>query len=522
MVKYFFSTEYANVKEDLFKGTKIWNDEIMMEIQGTYPVISMNFGRYKSQDVNSILNSIKQEIADATISFRQVLLQNADKLNEDEINFIKSINYEMNDDIAFKAIYKICMLFARIYNKKLIILLDEYDSPMIKFWVNRDDAGWEKLISFLKRFFCSTFKENDFLQRALITGITRICKESIFSGFNNLQVITTSSYSYSTIFGFTYDEVQESLDDYGLNFWEDQINQWYDGYCFGSTTQIFNPWSITKFLYELKEPDCYWLNTSDNSLIEDLIRKCSPSLSSPLIDLLQNHEIYISMQEDISFNDIYSRELEAIISLFVASGYISIIGKVKRDNISFSILKIPNFEIQQIFKKIITTWFEKSNSYSDFINSFIQCDLESLNKNLNQILLDCIGTFDSVECFFHGLCLGMLIELRDRFDVLSNRQSGKGRPDIIFIPKDTTKDNKGYIIEFKYQNKQQNCKKETKTVLLELVQDALQQIEDKHYDQDLIKRGIEQNNIVKYAMVFYDLECLVAIQGINQDAINDN
>ncbi|KAK8839911.1 hypothetical protein M9Y10_031625 [Tritrichomonas musculus] len=270
MVKYFFSTEYANEKEDLFKGTKIWNDEKMMKIQGTYPVISMTFGKCKSQDVNSILKAIKQEIFDSTISFKQVLLQNADKLDENEINFINSINYEMSDDIAFNAINKICMLFAKVYNKNVIILLDEYDAPMIKFWVNRDDAGWKKLITFLRSFFCSTFKENDFLQRALITGITRICKESIFSGFNNLQVVTTSSYPYSTIFGFTYNEVQEALKKYGLDFWKDIIKQWYDGYCFGSTTQIFNPWSITEFLFELKEPDCYWLNTSDNSLIEDL------------------------------------------------------------------------------------------------------------------------------------------------------------------------------------------------------------------------------------------------------------
>ena len=516
MVKYFFSTEYANEKDDIFKGTKIWFDEKMMKIQGTFPVISMSFGKCKFQDVNSIVNSIKQEIVDATRSFKQVLLQDADKLDDNEINFIKSINYEMNDEVAFNAINKICMFINRVYNKNVIILLDEYDSPILNFLENRDDIGLTKVKAFLMNFFCSTFKENEFLQRALIVGITQISNESIFSGFNNMQVIKTSSYQYSTTFGFTLLEVQEALKKYGLGLWKELIITWYDGYCFGSTTQIFNPWSITKFLYELREPECYWLKTSDNSLVEDFVRQCSSSLSSLLIDLLQNHEVYISIQEVISLNEIYARKPEAIISLLVASGYISITGKVMRDNISFSMLKIPNFEIEQLFNRIITTWFEKSYSYSDFINDFIQCDLKSLNINLNQILLDCIGTFDSVECFFHGLCLNMVIELRDRFDILSNSQ----RLDIIFIPKDITKDNKAYIIEFKYRNKLQNCKKETKTVLLELVQEALQQSDDKCYYQDLIKRGIEQKNIVRYAMVFYDLECLAAIQGVNNGIIH--
>ncbi|KAK8880390.1 hypothetical protein M9Y10_003061 [Tritrichomonas musculus] len=513
MVKYFFSTEYANEKEILFKGTKIWKDKEMMEIQGTYPVISMNFGKCKFQDVDNILYAIKQEIASAIITFKNILLS-SNKLNEDEVKIIKSISYEMNDNIAVEAIHQICLLFYRIYNKKMIILLDEYDAPMIKFWEKSDEAGWQKLITFLGSFFCSTFKENEFLQRALITGITPICKESIFSGFNNLQVVTTSSYQYSSIFGFTYHEVYEALKNYGLGFWEEKIMMLYDGYCFGSTTHIFNPWSITKFLNELQEPDCYWINTSDNSLIEDLVRKCSPAFCTSLVNLLQNHEFCISIQEeDISFNDIYNMKLEAIISLLVASGYLSIIGKVTKGRISNSILTIPNFEIQLMFKRIISAWFDKSESFSDFIMNFIQCNIESLNKNLNQILLDCIGTFDSVECFLNGLCLGMLIELRDRFDILSNRQSGKGRSGVIFIPKDIKKDNKGYIIEFKYRSKQ-NCVKETKDVLLELAQGALQQIDGKCYYQDLTKKGVEQSNIIKYAMVFYDLECLVTIKEI--------
>ena len=509
MVKCFFSYEYKEEGEKLFRGTKIFKYQDMMQIQGTYPVIFLSFGKNKSQDIISIINSIKKEIATVFNSFQNVLFENIDKFNENEINFIKSIDFNMSNETAFIAINYLCMFLYRIFSKKVIVLLDEYDSPMLNFWFKHDIESLRCLASFIQSFFCSTFKENPFLERAIITGITQICKESFFSGFDNILVITTTSRFYSTIFGFTDAEVEQILKNYRLDYWKEEVRKWYKGYHFGNSKDIYNPWSITMFIKCLKKPTCYWVSTSDNEIVNNLIKNSSKSVIVGLINLLQGLDYEISFEEENS-----------IFGLLVASGYLTIVGEYKNDfdDEIYLKLKIPNFEINEFFIRMIKNWFSSSsNSFPLYIHNFIECNIDNLNQDLNQIIMDCLSGFDSIEHFLNGLTLRMTIELKQDFDVISHNQTGIDRYEILLIPKNIHK-NKGYIIEFKAQNKQTKGQNEPKKIeLKKLALNALKQIEDNKYDDELIKKGIGQNRIIKYAMVFYDNNCLVVTNQIDTE-----
>ncbi|KAK8848019.1 hypothetical protein M9Y10_019072 [Tritrichomonas musculus] len=515
MVKYFFSFQYKDEGATIFEKTKIWNDKKMMQKQGNYPVISITFVSIKSNNVNDIIFGIKQEIINVFMEFTDILLS-SNKLNEIEIDFIKSINSKIdNDVIAARAIFQLCSFINKVLGKKTIILLDEYDTPMVRFWTNRDEDGWMKLMNFLRIFFCSTFKDNIYLESAIITGITRICKETIFSGLNNLNVVSTISTCYSDTFGFTSAEVNKILNNYSLSFWKDEIVKWYDGYTFGGSSEIYNPWSINSFVGLLEGPTCYWTNISDNSLINDLIKNCSKDVYSAFVGLLQDETYQFNLDSNISFNNFYQREKESIFSLLVASGYITVIeydlsGKV------FS--KIPNFEVKETFKKMINDWFSPSlESYSEFIKSFLSCNIKSMKKNLDNIIYRCLTGFDSAESFYHGLVLGMLVNLMGSYIVLSNHTSGRGRPDVLIIPKDRSK--KGYIIEFKSSNKGSTKNKSSmnttrpkkKEILLKLAKNGLNQIERQKYDTALKEIGITKNRIIKYSISFFKSECLILL-----------
>ena len=521
MVRCFFSCQNKNEGEKAFEKTKIWGDEEMMEHQGNYQVIFISFSIAKSNNVKKIIDFIKCKIVDAFLEFKSSLLE-SNKLDEEQINFIKSINYNIDDNRAATLISNLCSFINNAFNQRVIILLDEYDTPMTSFWTHRNEDDWATLIFFLRAFFDSTFKDNFLFERAIITGITQIFKESIFSGLNNLFVDTITSMKYSNFFGFTSEEVKEILKNSFLSYWEDEVIKWYEGYHFGSSKEMYNPWSITSFVNCLKKPSCFWVNTSDNSLINDLIRNCSNRIHAALIDLLQDKTCQFIYQEYISYNDFYNRIEEAIFNLLVATGYITVIDIDQSNN---ALSKIPNFEVKKMFIDMIDNWFRPSGkSYTEFINNFLRCNIKSMKKNLDDILKKCISGFDTMESFYHGLVLGMLVNLMDSYQVLSNYYSGKGRPDVLIIPRNNKKNANVYIIEFKSSRKYFNKRKRKltkkvdkfkgktpKEILLKLAQDGLNQIDKKEYATILEEEGIKNGFIIKYSISFNNRKCLILL-----------
>ena len=505
MLKCFFSNEYKD-RGDLFEGLDIWKEEKYREIQGTYPVIFLSFAKIKQNTYEDAVAGIKRIICDEIQKY--IFLKDWDGLAEEEKTNLKNITYAMDDVTAQEAIASLSNYLSRYYGKNVIILLDEYDTPMQEAYVN---GYWEELVSFTRSFFNATFKSNMYLERAIMTGITRVkysmyakfakqtsngsaLAETMFSDLNNLVVITTSSKDYATVFGFTEEEVFHALDEYGLSDKKCDVKEWYDGFTFGSQRDIYNPWSIINFL-ENKKIDTYWADTSSNSLINHLIKKSVPEIKELMELLLKRESIEVTFDDQIVFNQL-DKSKNAIWSLLVASGYLKI------DDIEYKglLLKpwyhisITNLETVSMFANMFAGWFENPDArYNDFIKSLLNNDLKGMNYYMNKVALTTFSYFDTgknpsetlePERFYHGFVLGLIVELSDRYEVKSNRESGFGRYDVMIIPLD--KSEKAIVLEFKVHESD-----EEKT-LEETVSSALAQIEEKKYDTELINAGVKR------------------------------
>ena len=474
MLKCFFSNEYKD-RGDLFERLDIWKEEKYREIQGTYPVIFLSFAKIKQNTYEDAVAGIKRIICDEIQKY--IFLKDWDGLAEEEKTNLKNITYAMDDVTAQEAIASLSNYLSRYYGKNVIILLDEYDTPMQEAYVN---GYWEELVSFTRSFFNATFKSNLYLERAVITGITRVSKESIFSDLNNLKVITVESDEYSDTFGFSEEEVFLALDDFNLSDKKQIVKEWYDGFTFGSQRDIYNPWSIINFL-ENKKIDTYWADTSSNSLINHLIKKSVPEIKELMELLLKRESIEVTFDDQIVFNQL-DKSKNAIWSLLVASGYLKI------DDIEYKglLLKpwyhisITNLETVSMFANMFAGWFENPDArYNDFIKSLLNNDLKGMNYYMNKVALATFSYFDTgknpsetlePERFYHGFVLGLIVELSDRYEVKSNRESGFGRYDVMIIPLD--KSEKAIVLEFKVHESD-----EEKT-FEETVSSALAQIED--------------------------------------------
>ena len=505
MLKCFFSNEYKD-RGDLFEGLDIWKEEKYREIQGTYPVIFLSFAKIKQNTYEDAVAGIKRIICDEIQKY--IFLKDWDGLAEEEKTNLKNITYAMDDVTAQEAIASLSNYLSRYYGKNVIILLDEYDTPMQEAYVN---GYWEELVSFTRSFFNATFKSNLYLERAVITGITRVSKESMFSDLNNLVVITTSSKDYATVFGFKEEEVFHALDEYGLSDKKCDVKEWYDGFTFGSQRDIYNPWSIINFL-ENKKIDTYWADTSSNSLINHLIKKSVPEIKELMELLLKRESIEVTFDDQIVFNQL-DKSKNAIWSLLVASGYLKI------DDIEYKglLLKpwyhisITNLETVSMFANMFAGWFENPDArYNDFVKSFLNNDLKGMNYYMNKVALATFSYFDTgknpseilePERFYHGFVLGLIVELSDRYEVKSNRESGFGRYDVMIIPLD--KSEKAIVLEFKVHESD-----EEKT-LEETVSSALAQIEEKKYDTELINAGVKKENIRHYGFAFEGKKVLI-------------
>ena len=508
MTEQFFSVEYAN-QGDLFEGLSIWEDEKYREIQGTYPVISLSFARIKESNYEQTKRKICEIITNAynKCSF----LLDSDVLTDRDRAYFDRVTFDMDDVTASSALYQLSDFLYRYYGKKVIILLDEYDTPMQEAYVN---GFWNELVSFTRSLFNSTFKTNPWLERAIMTGITRVSKESIFSDLNNLEVVTTTSDKYATSFGFTEEEVFAALDECGRSEEKQRVKQWYDGFIFGTHADIYNPWLILNFL-DKGVFTTYWANTSSNSLVGKLLREGSRKVKEKFETLLRGESIRSEIDEQIVYDQLDHNE-DAVFSLLLASGYLKVLSHEREELIEYGKepeyeLTITNYEVARMFQGMVRRWFSEAKSdYNDFIKALLLDDVKAMNAYMNRVSLGIFSYFDTgnrpsgeePERFYHGFVLGLIVELQGRYVITSNRESGFGRYDVMLEPKDPQADD-AIILEFKVHDP------EDEATLKETVQSALDQIEEKQYAVQLVARGIPKDHIRSYGFAFEGKKVLI-------------
>ena len=541
MLECFFSNKYAG-RGDLFEGLSIWNDEKYRQLQGTYPVIFISFAEIKANNFKDTKNDMVSVINDVykqhSYLLEDAILTDAERnlfRQLDDYSKNTNVNKDISNEIIYRSVKDLAAILYRKFEKKVIILLDEYDTPMQEAYVN---GFWNDMVGFIRSFFNSTLKTNPYLDRAIMTGITTaeysavrkfakqtsngsalaetISKESIFSDLNNLNVITTTSDEYCTSFGFTENEVFAALDEAGLSEKKDDVKLWYDGFIFGKHKDIYNPWSITNYL-DKKEFKTYWADTSSNSLVGKLIQKGSPKIKKAMEKLLNGEYITVGIDEQIVFDQLDNDE-DAIWSLLLASGYL----KVDSMEICVSTgeqkyeLSLTNLEVRVMFQKLIKGWFMTGDdSSNEFISALIDGDLEAMNYYINEVTLNVFSSFDVAgkdesrirpENFYHGFVLGLMAGQRNNYIIKSNMESGFGRYDVMMIPKHSTneagKKLPAIVLEFK-------VKKSSEKTLEEAVQAAHKQIEEKRYDEEILTLGIEKERIRHYGFAFEGKKVLI-------------
>ena len=505
MVEEFFSLDYAG-RGDLFEGLSIWEEEKYRNLQGTYPIISLSFAKIKDTDYESTTYHIRELLMKEYE--KHSFLMDSEVLSEIEKSYYFRMRKEMKSLDVSMSLHNLSDFLSRYYGKKVIILLDEYDTPMQEAYVH---GFWEEMVAFTRSLFNSTFKTNPYMVRAIMTGITRVSKESVFSVLNHLKVVTTTSDEYATCFGFTEEEVFAALDAGGLGEEKEKVKEWYDGFVFGKCKDIYNPWSILNFM-DTGKYETYWANTSSNSLVGKLIREADGEVKQSMEQLLKGEHLFCPIDEQIVYNQLDYNE-DAIWSLLVASGYLKILsyedmGKVERwPNYE---LAITNKEVQLMFRGMISGWFAPAKpSYRGFIKSMLMGDVSTMNKYMRNITLQTFSYFDTgkgvigdePERFYHGFVLGLLVDLREDYVITSNRESGYGRYDVMLEPLDKNKD--AFILEFKvHDSKEEKSLEETLAL-------AHAQIEEKQYETTLIAKGISKEKIRKYGFAFEGKNVLI-------------
>jgi len=504
MLNCFFSNQYTG-RSDLFEGLSVWIDEKYRKLQGTYPVIFLSFASVKATNYKGAYIRICQLVTDLYHLYADVL--STGQLSKEDCNYIKSISDDMEESVLIASMNRLCTFFHKIYGRNTIVILDEYDTPMQEAYVS---SYWEKFASLIRSLFNTTFKTNPHLERGIMTGITRISKESIFSDLNNLKIVTTTSNEYKHAFGFTEKEVFQALDEFHFSDKKEKLKAWYDGFTFGNETDIYNPWSITNFL-DMGKFDTYWANTSANSLIDTLIQEGDIQTKQVMEDLLEGKPLLTELDEQIVFDQLTEDET-AIWSLMLASGYLkqNTIIEPSEGILQYKLV-LTNKEVHIMFRNMIRKWFRRKDAfaYNEFIRAFLQNDKKAMNHYMNKIALNTFSYFDTgkkpseqePERFYHGFVLGLMVELKEQYSITSNRESGFGRYDVMLEP--ISSEDMAYVLEFKvYDGESEESLKDT-------VAAAHKQMEEKQYDAKLWANGINKDNIIHYGFAFRGKEVLI-------------
>ncbi|MDE5777906.1 MAG: ATP-binding protein [Lachnospiraceae bacterium] len=504
MLEYFFANYHEN-RSDLFEGLSVWEDERYRALQGTYPVISLSFAGVKADNYAGARFQIFELV--------KMLWKKYPEIEPDENLSLIQGQIQANgkgaidDEMMSMTLNKLSERLYTHYGKKVMIFLDEYDTPMQEAWIS---GYWDEIVNLFRNMFNNTFKTNPSMERAVITGITRVSKESIFSDLNNLEVITTTSKQYATAFGFTEEEVFAALDNQEMSDWKKEVKAWYDGFRFGGVEDIYNPWSIINFLNK-KEFAAYWANTSGNGLISNLVQSGNGDVKKIMEDLLDGKSFETEIDEQIVFNQLAEKR-NAIWSLLLASGYLKVVSHYQKRNGRYIYeMRLTNHEVMLMFENLVRDWFDKAGTaYNDFINALLKDDKKAMNHYMNSIALSTFSSFDSgnhpsgqsePERFYHGFVLGLLVELREVYHIQSNRESGFGRYDVMLEP---LKENlPAIVMEFKVIDSDEEKK------LADTVVAALAQIEEKNYDQTLLDKGISPERIFHYGFAFEAKKVLI-------------
>ena len=501
MLKYFFDVKNKEENKKLFEGLNISKSEYF-EKQGEFPVISISFKNYNKNDWESGFKSIKSTISDIYAKFEYLM----EHLNKRDLKKFEDIWLEKDEGDWERSLLNLTKYVYEYYEKKVIVLIDEYDQPIINSYIK---GYYSETIDFFKSFYGSVLKDNEYLEMSVITGILRVAKENIFSGLNNLEVHTILDSEFTEYFGIMEDEVEEALKDFNLEYELEDVQKWYNGYLFGDT-KVYNPWSVINFLKKGRLRP-YWVNTSGNGLIQLYLEKLKNEIFDEFSKLLNKESVLKRINDNMTFGNLEANFEKNIWNLFFHSGYLTLVEEYDEDEEGIY-LKIPNEEILKMFSEMfIEVYFKDTNNFLDMTEALKNGDIKKFKLGLNKVLLENTGIFDVngiyKEQFYHGFMLGMILILKNEYEITSNGFAGKGRYDLLLKPKNVLEGKEGIIFELKIVNINTDEKfsgDKLKEKLEKECEVALNQIDEKEYVSVLKNAGVER--ILKIGIAFFGKE----------------